>query len=109
MAPASSAASSSPGMKRTSLAFRSATMLLNSVMRGLGQVAGEHDEVRLSGEVVHGADGALQRILRIGIRRTLESPVRVGHLHEEEVLSGRDQRTAPGAEAGGEHHPAQSR
>src|SRR5260370_33353781 len=89
------------------LELRHAALALLVVGGGMGEVAGEHNEVRLLREPVHRGDRALQGGLRLGVGRPLESPVGVGHLDEEEVLPC-GQGTAPATEAGGEDDAAEA-
>ncbi len=78
------------------------------VGRGVRQVAGEHDEVGLVIQAVDRGDGLAQRVVRFRIRRPFETPVRIGHLHEGEVLAGRGHRPAPRTQAAGQHRAAQA-
>ncbi len=61
---------------------------LRRIVGGMGQIAGEDDEVGLVGERIDLGHRLAQGALRIGIhRRPLEAPVRIGQLHEVEVLA----------------------
>ena len=74
---------------------------LLAVVGGVGEVAGEDDEVGLLGEAVHGRHGLLQRVLGVGVCRALVAPVGVGELHEVEVgglRRGLPAREEPGGE-----------
>jgi hypothetical protein len=71
------------------------------IVGGMGEIAGEDDEVRLLGQAVHGGHRLLQRVLGIGICSPAVTPVRVGELHEMEV-AGLGASLAAREEPGGE-------
>ena len=84
------------------------------VVGGMGQVAGEDDEVGLLGQAVDGSHGLFERPLGVGIGWALEAPMGVGQLDEVEVIvssalgRGHGAGGARDAKAGGEHHAAQA-
>ena len=59
---------------------------LGLVVGGVGQIAGEDDEVGLLRERVHRPHRLTERVGRLRVGRTLESPVGVGELDEEEIV-----------------------
>ena len=71
------------------------------IVGGVGEVAGEDDEVGRAREAVHRSDGLFQRVLGIGIGRALVAPVGVGELHEVKV-AGLRRGLGAGEQAGGE-------
>ena len=75
---------------------------LLAVVGGVGEVAGEDDEVGLAGEAVHGRHGLLQRVLGVGIGGALVAPVGVGELHEVEVAAACAAACAAREQPGGE-------
>ena len=68
--------------------FRQALPALLGVVGGVREVAGEHDEVGLLLEAVDGGNGLFERPLGVGVGRSFEAPVRVGQLHEIEIVGG---------------------
>jgi hypothetical protein len=60
---------------------------LLAVVRGVGEVAGEDDEIRFGGEPVHGRHRFLERVLGVGVCGALVAPMGVGELHEVEVAA----------------------
>jgi hypothetical protein len=87
-------------------------------LHGLGPVArgpvplGVKVEERAMGEAVDGGDGLGQGAQGIGVdRRSVETPVHVGNLHEEEVVSPGFLPRGQGwsGQGGGEDHPSQPR
>ncbi len=83
---------------------------LFGIVRGVREVAGEDDEVRLELEAVHRSDRLRQRAARVGIHgRAVEAPVRVGKLDEVEVVFRRAGELGTAREARGEHYAAQPR
>jgi hypothetical protein len=100
-----------------------AAALLRVVGR-VREIAGEHDEIGLLGKRVHRGHRLAQRPLRVRVRRPLEAPVGVGHLHEVEVVHVVGPRgrhgpvrriaechaaTSRGREPRREHHAAEAR
>ena len=90
-----------------SLEFRQALAPLDGIVGGVREVAGEHDEVRLSIESVDRGHRFLERCLCVRIGRPFEAPMRIGQLNEVEIVLPRGERDA--RQAGREHHAAQPR
>ena len=79
-----------------------------TVIRGVGQVAGEHDKVRRRRKCIDGGYRLLQRACRIRVGWPAKAPVRVRQLHEIEIILRSTARHAGSTpcQTGGEHHTA---
>src|SRR5262249_36128301 len=79
-----------------------------AVFGRVGEVAGEHDEVRRLLQGIHRRDGFPERACRVGVLGwPLEAPVRVGELHEVEI-AGIGCRGAAGHGGADEHDATES-
>ena len=68
------------------LEFGQPPAALRRIVGGMREIARKHDEIRLAFEAVDRGDRLLQRNLRVGIGRALKTPVRIGQLHEIEIV-----------------------
>ena len=76
------------------------------IVRGVGEVAREDDEIRLDRERVHRRHRLLQRAAGVRVEGiALEAPMRIRELHEIELVLLRAHAGATG-ESGGEHGAA---
>ena len=79
-----------------------------AVLGGMGEVAGEDDEIRRFLQTVHRGHRLLQRSRRVRVLgRTLEAPMRIGELDEVEVLCRGSLGSGRRCGARDQHDPAE--
>ena len=101
-----------PEIDDDGLEFSHPLAALALVVGGVGEVAGEDDEVGCRGQRVDRGHGLPERVGRLGIGWAFEAPVRVRELDEEEIVrlrAGLAQDVGAGSgQTRGENHSAQA-